>query len=320
MLISKELRHVSSVLAIIIDLWSAGCDFFGLHPFSGVMMRVFITGNNGQLGSALKARLADHVVDGADLPAWDMTDLRQVRASIHDSHPDIVIHSAALTNVDYCANHPREAVRVNGVGTYNIALACREVDALMVAISTNEVFDGRSARPYQEYDARNPINAYAYSKVVAEQVVERFALRYQIVRTAWLYAPGGVNFIHKIISRAQSGEPLSVVTDEVGSPTYAVDLADAVARLMLTDLPGIYHLVNAGECSRFEFAQAILDAAGLGQVPIEPITSAEFVRASTPPAYAPLDNMFGAAAGVEMRPWRDALEAYVQAHVQKAHS
>jgi dTDP-4-dehydrorhamnose reductase len=279
-------------------------------------VRVFITGNIGQLGRALTASLTDHTVDGADLPAWDMTDLSQVRASLHELKPDVVIHSAALTNVDFCATNPREAVRVNGVGTYNIALASREIDALMVAVSTNEVFDGHTNRPYQEYDLRRPINPYGYSKFVAEQVVERYASRYQIVRTAWLYAPGGVNFIHKIITHAQSGEPVRVVTDEVGSPTYAVDLAEGIVRLMQTDLPGIYHLVNAGQCSRYEFAQAILTAAGLKDVPVEPITSAEFTRASTPPAYAPLDNVFAAAAGVEMRPWRDALDA----HVQKAHS
>jgi dTDP-4-dehydrorhamnose reductase len=283
-------------------------------------VRVFITGNIGQLGRALTAVLEGHTVAGADLPDWDMTDLAQVRASFHSMKPDVVIHAAALTNVDFCATHPREAVRVNGVGTYNIALASREVDALMVAVSTNEVFDGRATRPYQEYDVRGPVNPYGYSKFVAEQVVERYASRYQIVRTAWLYAPGGVNFIHKIISRAQSGEPVRVVTDEVGSPTYALDLAEGIARLMQTDLPGIYHLVNAGECSRYDFASAILEAAGLGDVPIEPITSADFTRASTPPAYAPLDNVFAAAAGVEMRPWRDALTAYVAAYVQKASS
>jgi dTDP-4-dehydrorhamnose reductase len=291
-----------------------------IRSASGVIVRIFITGNNGQLGRALTEHLGDHSVDGADLPAWDMTDLRQVRASLHDIKPDVVIHPAALTNVDYCASNPREAVRVNGGGTYNIALACREIDALMVAISTNEVFDGRTTRPYQEYDLRGPINPYGYSKFVAEQVVERYASRYQIVRTAWLFAPGGVNFIHKIINRAASGEPLRVVTDEVGSPTYAIDLAAAIVQLMQTDLPGIYHLVNAGECSRYEFARAILDAAGLSDVPVEPITSAEFTRASTPPAYAPLHNIFAAAAGVEMRPWRDALAAYVEAHIQKAHS
>lgn len=273
-------------------------------------MRIFITGNDGQLGRALQAALAGHTVAGGDLPGWDMLNLEQVEAALREFQPEVVIHTAALTNVDYCAEHPAEAVRVNGVGTYNVALACRDVDALLVAISTNEVFDGRASRPYQEYDARNPINPYGYSKYVAEQVVERFAPRYQIVRTAWLYAPGGVNFVHKILARARAGEPLRVVTDEVGSPTYVIDLAQALAALIATGQPGVFHLTNSGACSRFEFAQEIVRLAGL-DVPVEPITSAAFQRPSTPPPYAPLDNIFAAALGVQMRPWQAALAEYI---------
>lgn len=281
-------------------------------------MRVFITGHKGQLGRALQGRLSAHTLEGGDLPEWDMTAAGAVLDSISRFVPDVVIHAAALTAVDYCAEHPATAVQVNGIGTYNVALACRKIDALMVSISTNEVFDGCAARPYQEYDRRNPINPYGYSKYVAEQVVERFAPRYMIVRTSWLYAPGGTNFIHKIIARARSGQPLRVVTDEVGSPTNVGDLADGIARLIETDRPGIYHLTNTGACSRFEFAQAILRLASI-DVPIEPITSDTFQRASTPPPYAPLENVFAAAAGVVMRPWEDALAEYITRHGQDTH-
>jgi dTDP-4-dehydrorhamnose reductase len=279
-------------------------------------VRIFITGHKGQLGGALQAHLSDHTLEGGDLPEWDMTDAGAILESLRAFRPDVVIHAAALTAVDYCADHPLEAVHVNGVGTYNVALACREVDALLVAISTNEVFDGQSDRPYQEYDRRNPVNPYGYSKFVAEQVVERFAPRYMIARTAWLYAPGGTNFIHKIIARARSGEALRVVTDEVGSPTYALDLADGLARLIATGKPGIYHLTNAGACSRYEFARAILRLAGI-DTPVEPITSDAFERASTPPPYAPLVNVFAAAAGVVMRPWEEALADYIAAHEEE---
>jgi dTDP-4-dehydrorhamnose reductase len=276
-------------------------------------VKIFITGNRGQFGLALKSALKDHTLSGGDLPDWDMTDLAQVEQALVDFHPDVVVHCAALTNVDHCARHPDEAVRVNGVGTYNIAVTCREIGAALVAISTNEVFDGRSDRPYQEYDQRNPINPYGYSKFVAEQVVERYAPHYMIVRTAWLYAPGGVNFIHKILDRARSGQPLKVVTDEIGSPTYAVDLAGAVAKLIEVGRPGIYHMVNAGECSRYDFAAEILRQSGI-DVEIEPITSDAFDRPSTPPAYAPLQNVFGAALGVSMRSWQAALAAYLAEH------
>lgn len=285
-----------------------------------IKLRFFITGHKGQLGTALRAALAGHDVIGADQPDWDMTDARQALDAICAAAPDVVIHAAALTNVDFCAQNIREAVRVNGVGTYNVALACRESGARMVAISTNEVFDGRSTRPYMEYDQRNPINPYGYSKTVAEQVVERFAPHYQIVRTAWLYASGGVNFIHKIIARARANEPLRVVTDEVGSPTYCDDLAEGLIRLIDMGQPGIFHLTNSGQCSRYEFARTILGLAGLADVPITPITSDEFTRASTPPLYCPLDNLFAAASGIVMRSWQDALAEYVQSHVQQANA
>ncbi len=273
-------------------------------------MRIFITGHKGQLGRELQAQLGDHVLAGGDRPEWDMTDATQVEAALREFQPEVVIHTAALTDVDYCAEHPDEALRVNGVGTYNVALACREVGALLVAISTNEVFDGQATRPYQEYDARRPINPYGYSKYVAEQVVERFAPRYMIVRTAWLYAPGGVNFVHKILARARAGGPLRVVTDEVGSPTYVRDLAGALVQLVMLRKPGVYHLTNAGSCSRYEFACEIVRLAGL-DVPVEPITSAAFQRASTPPPYAPLQNVFAAALGVTLRPWQEALAEYI---------
>lgn len=274
-------------------------------------MRVFITGINGQLGRALKAALDDHhTVSGGDLPDWDMLDAGQVEESMRAFGPNVILHTAALTNVDYCAQHPNEALRINGGGAYNVALAARRLEARLVAISSNEVFPGDADRPYTEYDERRAINPYGASKLAAERIVERLVPDYQIVRTAWLYGPGGVNFIHKILERARSGQPLKVVTDEVGSPTYVKDLAEAIGKLMGIDRPGIYHLVNAGACSRYEFAVEIVRAAGLN-VPIEPITSESFERASTPPAYAPLDNVFGALAGIEMRTWQEAVAAYI---------
>jgi dTDP-4-dehydrorhamnose reductase len=278
-------------------------------------VRIFITGHKGQLGKVLRASLVaeGHTLLGGDLPEWEVSNVDQVLESLRVFSPDVVIHAAALTDVDYCARNPEEAGRVNGVGTYNVALACQEVDALLVAISTNEVFDGRASRPYQEYDQRNPINPYGYSKCVGEQVVERFAPHYMIVRTAWLYASGGVNFIHKIIAKARGGERLRVVTDEVSTPTHVGDLAAALVQLVEIGRPGIYHLVNAGECSRYDFAQEIVRLIGL-DVPIEPIHLADFVRPSTPPAYAPLANVFAAAAGVELRPWQHALAEYVAAY------
>lgn len=275
-------------------------------------MRIFITGSEGQLGMALRASLAEagYEVAGGDLPEWDMMGAAEVEASLRAFGPDVVLHAAALTNVDYCAEHPQEAMRINGVGTHNVVAACRAVGAQVVAISSNEVFDGTADRPYEEYDPRHPINPYGRSKAVAEQIVERFAPDYMIVRTAWLYGPGGTNFVHKILGRAQDGGPLRVVTDEVGSPTYLADLVDGLRRLIEIGRPGIYHLTNAGACSRHALAEALVALAGLS-VPVEPITSDAFDRQSTPPAYSPLANVFAAALGVELRPWREAVAAYL---------
>lgn len=286
-------------------------------------MRVLVTGHKGQLGRAIFQRFAEyHDLVGIDLPEWDMTNPTQTTKIITEATPDVVIHTAALTKVDYCAAHPDEAVTINGFGTQNVALATEKSGARLISISSNEVFDGSltGASFYAEYDQRNPINPYGYSKYVAEQVVERFTTNYMIVRTAWLYASDGINFLHKIIDRARQEMPLRVVTDEVSSPTYVNDLADALFALIEAGQPGIYHMTNAGACSRYQFAEAMLELAGLGHVNIEPITSDAFDRASTPPPNAPLKNVFGAALGVELRPWYDALSAFAEAEGLLAES
>ncbi|MGF1506471.1 MAG: dTDP-4-dehydrorhamnose reductase [Chloroflexi bacterium] len=271
-------------------------------------MRISLTGHEGRLGTALQAQLSGHTLQ---LLAGDIRDAGHMLAQISDFCPDVVIHAAALTNVDHCARNPQEAVTVNGVGTQNIAEAARQAGAMLVAVSTNEVFAGRATQPYQEYDARDPVNPYGYSKYVGEQVVERFAADYMIVRTAWLYGPPGRNFVQAIIERAQGGQPLRVVTDEIGSPTYAADLAQAIAQLIEVGRPGVYHLTNEGACSRYDFARAIVETIGLKELHIEPITSDQWERASTPPPYSPLANVFGAALGVTLRPWREALADYI---------
>jgi dTDP-4-dehydrorhamnose reductase len=277
-------------------------------------VRVFITGHKGQLGTALRQRLSGRELHFGDLPEWDITDAGQVAAAFRAARPDAVIHAAALTRVDFCAEHPDEAMRVNGVGTYNVAAACRAVGAVLVAVSTNEVFDGTASEPYQEHDRPHPINAYGASKWAAEQMAAWIAPRHIIARTAWMYGPGGENFIHKIIARARAGEPLSVVTDEIGSPTYVGDLADALARLLGTELHGAVHLVNEGACSRYAFAEEILRLAGLGQASIAPIALADFERPSRVPPYTPLANVLAAAAGIRLRPWQEALAAYMAEH------
>jgi dTDP-4-dehydrorhamnose reductase len=275
-------------------------------------MRIFITGIKGQLGQALQTALVDHNVTGIDLPECDISDRSQIQAAISEAAPDIVIHCAAMTDVEGCARDPQAAYRTNGLGTQNVALACQASDAALLYVSTNEVFDGSADRPYLEFDATSPINAYARSKLSGEWYARHLSPRFYIVRTAWLYAPGGRNFPHRIIQLADERGRLAVVTDEVGSPTYVVDLARAIRQLIATGQYGVYHFVNAGVCSRYEFAREILRLTGRSAVPLEPTTLSAFQRHSTPPPYTPLANAAGAAIGIHLRPWEQALAEFLQ--------
>ncbi len=275
-------------------------------------MRIYITGSKGQLGRALMRRLERHDLLGIDLPEVDLTDLAATRSSIAGFKPEVTIHAAAYTDVDGAARNPDLAYRVNALGTRNVAAASEAIGAAVLAISTNEVFDGRKAEPYLEFDPTNPINPYAKSKLAAERLVRDLTNRFYIVRTAWLYGLGGNNFVKKIIARADSDGQLRVVTDEVSSPTYTEDLITAIERLIPTSAYGIYHFTNDGSCSRFEFAQKILELSGRSHIPIEPILLKDFPRPSTPPPYAPLRNFCGAQIGITLRPWQDALADYLQ--------
>jgi len=275
-------------------------------------MRAFITGSKGQLGQCLQAILAGEVLFGADLPEVDITDAQAIRTAILDFAPDVVIHAGAFTNVDACETDPDAAYRVNALGTHNVALACLECGAEMVHISTNEVFDGTKDAPYLEWDAPNPINTYGRTKWAGEQCVQRFLHRYYIVRTAWLFARGGNNFVAKIVRAADERGALNVVSDEWSSPTYAPDLAEAIAKLIGTHHYGVYHFTNEGVCSRYEWAARILQLAGRGHVPVKAIQASEWKRASNPPRYAPIRNFCGAALGITLRPWQEALAAYFE--------
>jgi dTDP-4-dehydrorhamnose reductase len=281
-------------------------------------MRIIVTGHKGQLGRALWAILeSDHELLGMDLPEHDITDAVGTAQTVTAFQPHIVLHPAALTDVDRCAREPELALRVNGLGTHNLALACLETDAVLLTVSTNEVFDGAKGAPYYEYETPNPINAYARSKLAAEFYTRLHLSRFYIVRTAWLYASGGSHFPSKIVATADKHGRLRVVVDEISNPTYAPDLAEAIVKLIHTGHFGIYHLTNSGLCSRYDYACAVLELAGRGDVPIEPITSDQWPRASRPPLYCALHNFAAAALGITLRPWRAALEAFF---AQESHA
>ncbi|MHB8628293.1 MAG: dTDP-4-dehydrorhamnose reductase [Aggregatilineales bacterium] len=275
-------------------------------------MQIVVTGAGGLLGRRVMAELATrgHTTLGLTHAAFDITDFEAVRRVVGEAKPDLIIHCAAMTHVDQCAEQPDEAVRVNGFGTQNIALACQQHGAALAYLSSNEVFDGERAFPYLEYDATHPVNPYGYSKWVGEQAVRDLLPRHYVIRTSWLFAHGGDNFLHRLVKAAARGEPLSVVTNEVAAPTYAEDLAEALARVVETGRYGIYHLVNAGSASRFQFARHLLDCAGYADVPITPIIGAQRPRPSRPPTYCVLRNFAAAQLGITLRPWQEAVSAF----------
>lgn len=274
-------------------------------------MRVLITGHKGQLGRALARRLPEAA--GVDMPEVDIADAAALEAAVQAARPDVIFHCAAMTDVDGAARDPALAYRVNGLGTQNVALAAARAGAAVVYISTNEVFDGASQTPYSEFDATHPLNAYARSKLAGEWFVTHLLSRFYIARTAWLSASGGRNFVHRIMQLADERGSLRVVTDEVANPSFVEDLAPALIRLAASEHYGIYHLTNAGYCSRYEYARTVLQMSGRGHVPVEAITLADYPRPSPPPPFTPLANTAAAALGISLRPWQEALADFLRA-------
>jgi dTDP-4-dehydrorhamnose reductase len=243
----------------------------------------------------------------------DVTDAGAVGQAFRQAKPDLVIHAAALTDTSLCEEDPALAMRVNAQGSLHVARACRGVGAAMVYVSTNEVFDGPPGRePYGESDEPNPINAYGRSKLEGERLVREALPRHYVVRTAWLYAEGGNNFPAKVLRAAEGRRELSMVTDEVASPTWAQDLAQAVVRLVAQPAYGTYHLTNAGWCSRYEWAAEVLRLAGppWADVTLRPITTAEYGAGPPKPPFSALRNEAGARLGITLRPWQEALGEY----------
>ena len=270
-------------------------------------MRVLITGGQGQLGRAVQAALAGHEVSAPGHAELGITDAGQVLEAVRESRPDVVIHVAAWTDTAGCEADPARALQVNGEGTRIVAEACAGVGAAMLYVSTNEVFDGEKAEPYHEEDEPNPLNVYGRSKLEGERHVQSLLERYYVVRTSWLYGPGRVSFPEKIVQAARERGRLRLVTDEVASPTWTVDLAGAIARLIRQPVWGVYHFTNHGHCSRLEWAVEILRLSGVEGVPVEPTTQREFGAPYRKAAFSALANVRGARLGVELRPWQEAL-------------
>jgi dTDP-4-dehydrorhamnose reductase len=281
--------------------------------------RVAVTGAKGRLGSALIEALGDQAVAWSR-PEFDLDAVEPV-ALLERDRPSLVIHCAAWTDVDGCARDPDVAMRRNAHAVGALAEACVRRGVRLVVVSTNEVFDGErvDGRGYVEDDMVGPRNPYGASKLAGEQAA---AAAFDskpglwIVRTAWLYGPPGADFPTKVVAasdRLGSGEPLPMVADEIGSPTYTRDLAGAIPELMAgAPAGGLYHLVNNGSASRFEVAERVLARCRPDRA-LRPISRSEFVRASSAPPWAVLDATRAEQTGVELRGWREALDEYLEA-------
>lgn len=272
-------------------------------------MRVLITGGAGQLGRDLAAELEIQAF-ALDHSECDITNPAAVEAAVERIRPDAIVNAGAWTDVDGCEGDRDRARLVNATGAANVARAAG--DALVVQISTDYVFDGRLGRAYVETDETNPLSAYGSSKLEGERAVSAAASRWAIVRTAWLYGAGTKNFVASILRAARTRDRLSVVDDQVGSPTSTPDLAKALVELLQRGTTGLLHGVNAGECSRYEFARTIFSAAGLDHSRVDPIATDAMPRPAMRPAYAPMDGVAWRAAGLPaLRGWREALHDVV---------
>jgi len=276
-------------------------------------MKVLVTGASGQLGQDVVLLLNEsgHEVRGCGRGELDIDDQQQCNKVIDEYQPEVIIHCAAYTAVDAAEEDADGAYRVNAFGTRNIAVAAEKVGAKLVYISTDYVFDGQADRPYREYDNTAPQTVYGESKRVGELLTQTLSSKYFIVRTSWVYGQYGSNFVKTMLKLGVDKDSLSVVHDQIGSPTYTVDLARFLLQLIQTEKYGIYHASNSGYCSWHEFAQAIFELADL-QVQVLPVTTEQFPRPAKRPAYSVMEHTAIRANHFDDLPhWRDGLERFL---------
>ena len=276
-------------------------------------MKILITGSNGMLGHDLENVLKNkHELILTTSKTLDITDKDKTMEIIKENNPDIVINSAAYTDVDGCETNQDLAYAVNGQGVKNLALACRQIDCPLVHVSTDYVFDGTARDPIPEDGEIGPISVYGKSKLMGEQAIEEILDKYFIVRTAWLYGINGKNFPKTMLELAENHPEITVVYDEVGTPTYTPDLAYGISKLIETDFYGIYHLTNSGSCSWCEFARYIFEIAGR-DVNVVPVTASEFSRPAPRPSYSVLMNKKWIENGFEpLRDYKEAISEYIE--------
>lgn len=290
-----------------------------LRYVPGDEMRILVTGAAGMLGSLVVSRLEaeNHDVIPRDIApgfeAMDITDPDSVFETVNQTRPELVIHCAAMTDVDGCERDPDMAFKVNSVGTWNLACACASIDCAIAYVCTDYVFNGEKTSPYTEFDNTDPISAYGASKLGGEIAVREICPKHYVVRTSWVFAPHGKNFAKSIIAAAETRDELKVVADQFGSPTYARDLAGFLASLVGSPMYGVYHYTNAGDCSWYDFAKCIIETAGKTNVKVVPISSDEWPTPTKRPKNSVLRHYKMELLGRDdARPWQEAVAEFVK--------
>ena len=277
-------------------------------------MRVLVTGAAGQLGLDVVKKLRQTHLEaiGADLKEFNILDGSATRKFVKDCKPDMVVHCAAYTKVDQAEEEPELCERVNGCGTENIALACRESGSGLCYLSTDYVFDGTAEKPYEPGDAPNPISVYGRSKYKGEQLAASLVPKHYILRTSWVFGENGNNFVKTMLNLGRHHQNLRVVSDQIGSPTYTVDLADLISSLIRTEKFGIYHGTNSGYCSWADFAEEIFRQMNWN-VTVERIPSSAYPAKAARPKNSRLSKQCLIHAGLSPLPqWQDGLARFLK--------
>lgn len=277
-------------------------------------MRILVTGVKGQLGYDVVNECAKRGIEtvGVDVEEMDITDAAAVQKVITEAEVEAVIHCAAYTAVDAAEDNEEICTKINAGGTENIAKVCKELDIKMMYISTDYVFDGQGERPWGPDDERHPLNAYGRSKCEGEYMVEKYLDKYFTVRIAWVFGVNGKNFIKTMLRLGEERGAVSVVSDQVGSPTYTYDLAVLLVDMIQTDKYGRYHATNEGLCSWYEFACEIFKQAGM-DVKVTPVNSDEFPAKAKRPNNSRMNRDKLDAMGFNRLPsWQDALGRYLK--------
>jgi dTDP-4-dehydrorhamnose reductase len=288
-------------------------------------MKVVLIGSNGQLGSDLLKvfQAAGDTVVPLTHAQLDVCSEERIAVVLADAKPDVVVSTAAYHRVDECEKRAALAFEVNGSGAMNLAQACNRSGAVLVHFSTDYVFGGYDKRtPYEETDRPAPVNVYGTSKVVGELLIPAYTDRYFVLRVCGLYGIAGSsgkggNFVETMLKKALAGDAIRVVDDQILTPTYTVDLAEAVRKLLLTEKYGLYHLSSEGQCSWYDFTRHIFDSAGI-QAQLSPVKSSDFPSPVKRPSYSVLSKGKFQGLGLSIPSWKDALPRYLKERTKKS--